>query len=89
MVSGISPNIHPPNLESPCISLVNAATFAKACKLDGSEVFQLDWSLPKLCTRSANPTFMPDLVDLEGIPEEYHDFADVFSKVKADMLAPQ
>ena len=27
-------------------------------------------------------------MDLEGIPEEYHDFTDVFSKVKADMLAP-
>jgi len=35
-----------------------------------------------------NPTFMPDPVDLEGIPEDYHDFADVFSKIKADMLAP-
>jgi len=31
---------------------------------------------------------MPDLVDLEGVPKEYHDFADVFSKVKADTLAP-
>ena len=27
-------------------------------------------------------------MDLEGVPEDYHDFADVFSKVKADMLAP-
>jgi len=27
-------------------------------------------------------------VDLEGIPKEYHDFTDVFSKVKADTLVP-
>ena len=26
-------------------------------------------------------------VDLSGIPEDYHDFADVFSKVKANTLA--
>jgi len=45
--------------------------------------------LLKLHTCSANPTFVPDPVDLEGIPEEYHDFTDVFSKVKADMLAPR
>ena len=46
-----------------------------------------NWSLLELCTHSANPTFVPDLVDLEGIPKDYHDFADVFSKIKADMLA--
>ena len=26
--------------------------------------------------------------DLSNIPEEYHDFADVFSKAKAQTLAP-
>ena len=30
MVTGISLNIHPPAPESPCVALVNAATFAKA-----------------------------------------------------------
>ena len=39
-------------------------------------------------TRPLYLTFVPDLVDLEGVPKEYQDFADVFSKVKADMLAP-
>ena len=29
-----------------------------------------------------------DLVDLTGVPPEYHDYADVFSKKKADTLAP-
>jgi len=31
---------------------------------------------------------VPNPVDLEGVPEEYHNFTDVFSKVKADTLAP-
>ena len=60
----------------------------QACKLDGSEVFQLDWSLPELRARSVNLTFEPDPVDLKGVPEDYHDFTDVFSKVKADTLVP-
>ena len=29
-----------------------------------------------------------DPVDLTGVPPEYHDYADVFSKKKADTLAP-
>ena len=28
------------------------------------------------------------LIDITGIPEEYHDFADVFSEVKANKLPP-
>jgi hypothetical protein len=36
----------------------------------------------------ANLTFKSNLVDIEGVPKDYHDFADVFSKVKADMHAP-
>ena len=78
MVTGISPNTRPPDLESPRVTLVNATIFAKACKLNGSEVFQLDWSSPKLRACSANPTFMPNLVDLKGVPKDYHDFTDVF-----------
>ena len=51
-------------------------------------MFQLDWSLPELHAHSANPTFVPDPVDLKGVPEDYHDFADDFNKIKADTLAP-
>ena len=29
----------------------------------------------------------PVTVNLDGVPEEYHDFADVFSKAKAGVLA--
>ena len=75
-------------LESPWIDLVDAVTSTKACKLEDSEALQLNWSLPQLHACLVNLTFESDLVDLEGIPGEYHDVANVFSKVKVDMLAP-
>ena len=31
---------------------------------------------------------IPEPTDLSGVPLDYHNFADVFSKSKADMLAP-
>ena len=62
VVAGISLNIHPPNPKSLCVALVNAATFTKACKLDGSKVFQLNLSSPKLCTHLVNLTFCHDTV---------------------------
>ena len=37
-----------------------------------------------LCTASTTPK----KINLSGVPPDYHDFADVFSKSKADMLAP-
>ena len=39
---------------------------------------------------TTNPTSistLPDPTSLENVPEEYHDFADVFNKAKADTLA--
>ena len=73
-------------LEALLIALVNPAAFVCACKLEGSLTFQLDLSAIDALARSAKVT--PDPVDLENIPEEYHDFADVFSKEKADVPAP-
>ena len=32
-------------------------------------------------------TNMPGPINLDGVPKEYHDFADVFSKSKAGVLA--
>ena len=37
-----------------------------------------------LCSTST----ISEPTDLSGVPPDYHDFADVFSKSKADMLAP-
>ena len=33
-------------------------------------------------------SIIPETTDLSGVPLDYYDFADVFSKSKADMLAP-
>jgi hypothetical protein len=71
----------PPKLKALYIALVNAAAFARICKLDDSETFQLRISSDKITPIPVAPN------EMDGIPPEYHDFADVFSKTKADMLA--
>ena len=40
----------------------------------------------KLCSAAASPPV--DTPNMAGVPATYHDFADVFSKAKATMLAP-
>jgi hypothetical protein len=75
----------PPKLEEPRVAVLDAETFMRTCTLDGSRCFLLNLTpepLARVASDSAN------LVDLEDIPKEYHDFADVFSKSKADTLAP-
>ena len=75
-------------LEAPRIALINAAAFMRVCKLEGSVTFRLDLASPELSSRAA---FVPETynpVDLLDVPEDYHDFTDVFSKAKADTPAP-
>ena len=55
-----------------------------ASRLPGAETFALSLEEIGLRGNSAR-TEEPDLT---GVPEEYHDFADVFSKGKADTLVP-
>lgn len=69
----------------PRISLVNAAAFAQACKLPGSTSYTLNLSTPDLATAQSS-SISDSPPDLTGVPEEYHEFADVFSKTKADIL---
>ncbi|KAF8629828.1 hypothetical protein AX17_005552 [Amanita inopinata Kibby_2008] len=72
-----------PDTPKPKISLISAAAFACACKLPGSSSFSL--SLASLQGRSGT---VSDAPDLSGIPAEYHNYANVFSKAKAQTLAP-
>jgi len=53
-------------------------------------MFQLDLSaLDTTSARSAKVSSVsPIPVDLDNVPKEYHDFADVFSKAKAETLGP-
>jgi hypothetical protein len=88
--SNPSPKSEPPNsshMKKPHISFINAAAFARACKLEGSQAFQLNLAdNPELFSRSASAS-ASEPPDLSAIPEEYHEFADVFSKTRASHLA--
>jgi len=85
-VSSPSPTDPPqaPGLRAPPIALINAAAFLKACQLDGSQQFSIQLKPDSsFCAASVNaaPNF-------SSVPKAYHDFADVFSKAKASVLAP-
>ena len=58
--------------------------FLQVCELLGTQQFTLN--LKDISTR-ASSTSDSTPSDLFAVPEEYHDFADVFDKAKADMLA--
>jgi len=68
------------------ISLIGAAAFAKAAQAEGSQTFSLSLKDEEVSGRSA--TAASSGSDTEGVPECYHDFADLFSKSKAKNLAP-
>ena len=70
----------------PRISLIGAAAFMRASKRSGTQCFSIHLSDPKLSARSASVS--DEAPDLSRIPEEYHDYADVFSKAEASKLAP-
>jgi len=67
------------------ISLVNAVAYLRACELPGTQQFTLN--LKDISARASSTSDSPPN-DLSSVPEEYHDFADVFDKAKADTLAP-
>src|SRR6266705_2231041 len=70
--------------QAPSIELVSPAAFAKACQLEGSIAYCL--SIPSRGAElRAAPA--PEPMDLSAVPQEYHEFADVFSKSKANTLA--
>ena len=68
------------------ISLVDAATYSKERDSPGTQEFCLRFVSNDISAQSSS---MPDSppVDMSNIPEEYHEFMDVFDKAKADMLA--
>jgi hypothetical protein len=74
----------PPKATPPHISLINAHMYMHTAKLPGSVSFQLQLS-PEGVLRKATSV---DPTDLSSVPEDYHEFADVFSKGKADTLPP-
>ena len=73
---------------TPKVSLVSAAAFKLASRLEGSQTFQL-FIAPTSDSASAKSVSVSDKkIDLSAVPSDYHEFADVFSKTCADRLAP-
>ena len=70
-------------VDPPSISLIGAAAFALASRLPGSVVYNIHLTTPEVNARSGKT----DPINLSGIPADYHDFADVFSKNRAETLA--
>jgi len=81
--SGSAPSVDTPVCDPPHISLINAAAFMRACKLEGSTKYQLHSDSVKARSSSISTPPVPDTV-----PPEYRNYADVFSKAKASELSP-
>jgi len=73
------------NSRQPNITIISAAVFLCASKLLGSHNFELCFHSLDIQANSANLAETPDL---SNVPSEYHKFANVFSKTKAEVLSP-
>ena len=75
-----------PGLRAPPIAFINAAAYARACKLEGSTQFSLQ--LRQEPDGKLHASSLGDVPDLSAVPEVYHNFTDVFSKANASLLPP-
>jgi len=66
------------------ISLINAAAFVRACKLEGSMKYQLQLRPSNSVKAQSSSTSTPPVPDT--VPPEYRNYVDVFSKAKASEL---
>ena len=57
----------------------------RLCKLQGTQTFHIHLSDNSISTNSAS--ISEEAPDLSSVPEEYHDFANIFSNAKAEKLA--
>src|SRR5882724_4015601 len=64
--------------KTPRVTLINATVYSHASKLKGSKCFQLRVSHPEVTGQST--TTSENTVDMNNVPEEYHNFTDVFNK---------
>jgi hypothetical protein len=75
-----------PTPVTPHISIIGAAAFMRAARLPGSNAFTLKTSPTHSVSATASASV--ESIDLSMVPTAYHEFADVFSKAKADTLPP-
>jgi len=74
----------PSNSKQPHIAIISALALLRASRLSSSKTFSLQFR----STIQVKSTTISEKIDLSAIPEEYHEYADVFSKFKAETLAP-
>ena len=82
------PTSDSPPSPAPYVSLIGTAAFAHTCKLPGAMNFTLYIRAEDAKLHSASASLPVDNPDLSDVPQEYHNFADVFSKAKVTTLAP-
>jgi len=74
----------PSNPKRPHITIISVPALLQASRLSGSKTFSLQFR----STIQAKSTIISEKIDLSAIPKEYHEYANVFSKSKAETLAP-
>jgi len=72
------------NPKRPHIAIISVPALHWASRLSGLKIFAIQFS----STVQAKSTTISEKINLSFIPEEYHEYADVFSKSKAETLAP-
>jgi len=72
------------NPKQPHITIISAPALLWASRLSGSKTFSLQFC----STIQAKSTTISEEINLSAILEEYHEYTDVFSKSKAETLAP-
>jgi len=73
------------NSKQPNITIISTAAFLHASKLPGSSNFELCFYFLNI---QANSAKLAEASDFSNVPSGYHEFADVFSKIKAEVLTP-
>jgi len=71
-------------LAAPHISFVNAVAYRWACNEEGTTVYQL--ALDLIGPKAQATSTINDPSELKDLPEEYHEFADIFSKLSSKSL---
>ena len=69
---------------TPRVTLISAKAFRRESSMQGSQCFCLQVTTPEATGRLVSASLAT--VNLDRVLEEYHDFADVFSKTKAGVL---
>ena len=72
----------------PSVSLISAAAFLRASKLRGFQSFCIQLSDSSTSVSAHKATLDKRPLDLSAVPPEYYNFANVFSKTQANILAP-